>query len=99
MTRRSLIPAQTRTHAWGRGLSILFLCVGLGVVILLAYMGYPTYAVWGISFLLIVFAGLRALLPGRPWFSSRNKPMDVLVMVALAIALAWAAQFATIAPA
>ncbi len=97
MAQRSLIPAKKRSHAWGRGVSIAFLCGGLAVAFILALLGYVAYAVWVIAALLAVFAFLRALLPGRPWFSSRNKIVDVCVLGGLAIAIAYFSQWAEVA--
>lgn len=96
MARRSLIPAKKRSHAWGRGLSIAFLCAGLVLVFVLALVGYVLYAVWVVAGLLGIFAALRFVLPGRPWFSSRNKIVDVVVLLSLAIAIAYFSQWANV---
>lgn len=68
-------------------------------MVLVAYLGYPMVAALMVAFLLGVFAILRFILPGRPWFSSRNKPADVVVLALLAVAIAYSSQFATIAAA
>lgn len=65
-------------------------------MIVAAVLGYPMVAALLVAALLAVFAVLRAILPGRPWFSSRNKPVDVLVLAGLAIAIAYTAQYASI---
>lgn len=94
----SLIPAAKRSHAWGRALSIAFLSVGLLAVVGAAMLGYPMYAALIVSFLLLTFAVLRIVLPGRPWFSSRNKPADASILTSLALLIAYFSQFASIPP-
>lgn len=97
VSKGSLVPAATRSHAWGRGVSIAFLCAGLLAAVGCAALGYVTYAVLVIAGLLLIFAGLRAALPGRPWFSSRNKLADTTVLLSLAMLMAYFSQYATIA--
>lgn len=66
-------------------------------MLLLALLGYPVFAIWVLVALLVTFGALRAILPGRPWLSSRNKIVDVIVLLGLAIAIAYFSQYANIA--
>lgn len=91
------MPAATTRHAWGRAISVAYLCVGLLLALIFAALGFPFYATLIVAILLLTFAVLRFILPGRPWFSSRNKVADVSVLATLGLLIAYFSQFTSIA--
>ena len=56
--------------------------VGSAVAVWWIVTLHPLRALWAAAFLLLGAAGVRVVMPGRPWFAVRGQWVDVLVLVA-----------------
>lgn len=75
---------------WG---TIIFVLVGVGATTIFALLNHPHRAVYALAGTLIVMAGARLVLPGRPWFASRNRWMDSALLAGVALALWYFSPF------
>lgn len=66
---------------------------GLAAVVGFALTNHPHRAVLALAATLGATALLRLLLPGRPWFASRNRWMDSAVLAGIALALWYFSPF------
>lgn len=82
--------ARARVGAWlGAALSVL----GVLGVIALAVSDHRHRAVLLMVAVLVGMGALRLWTPGRPWFASRARLMDVAVYVILAAIIWWFAPY------
>ncbi len=68
-------------------LSIVAVVLGLLLVVVFALTNHPHRAVLAVCALLFALAGMRAVWPGRPWFASRWRWMDVVFYAAIGAAI------------
>ncbi|MDC4233668.1 DUF3017 domain-containing protein [Actinomyces sp. B33] len=66
---------------------------GLGVLVGLIATDHPHRAVHVLVAVLALLALLRLWIPGRPWFSSRNRWADAAVLGGVALAIWYLAPF------
>ncbi|WP_241157574.1 DUF3017 domain-containing protein [Schaalia sp. ZJ1691] len=67
---------QERVTHWG---TLLWVVGGVVTSVLFAALNHPHRAVLVLSWTLIGTALFRLLVPGRPWFASRNRWVDAIV--------------------
>lgn len=75
---------------WG---TIIFVLVGVGATTIFALLNHPHRAVYTLAGTLIVMAGARLVLPGRPWFASRNRWTDAMMLAFLALGIWYFSPF------
>ena len=56
-------------------------------------LDHPHRAVWVLVATLVVVAGARLAIPGRPWFASRYRGADAAVLLAVAGAIAYLSSY------
>lgn len=66
---------------------------GIGSVVGLTVLDHPHRAVWALVATLVVVAGARLVIPGRPWFASRYRGADAAVLLAVAGAIAYLSSY------
>ena len=66
---------------------------GIGSVVGLTVLDHPHRAVWALVATLVVVAGARLAIPGRPWFASRYRGADAAVLLAVAGAIAYLSSY------
>lgn len=78
---------------WWQWATMLVSLGGLAAVAGFVLMDHPHRAVLALAATLGAMALLRLLLPGRPWFASRNRWMDSALLAGVALALWYFSPF------
>lgn len=60
---------------------------GVALSVVAALLRHPRPADWILAVAVLTLGVLRGLWPGRPWYASRNKVLDVVIYIAVALAL------------
>lgn len=74
-----------RLNTWIEWGTVAFIVLGVVVCAIFAVFDHPHRAVLTLVATLLGTAVLRLILPGRPWFSSRNRWADVAVFAAIGL--------------
>lgn len=82
-----------RRPRWWQRLTIVVPVAGLAAVVACAVTDHPHRAVLALAATLGVMAFLRLLLPGRPWFASRNRCFDSALLAGVGLALWYFSPF------
>ncbi|WP_115728709.1 DUF3017 domain-containing protein [Actinomyces culturomici] len=78
---------------WWHWATVVLAVGGVAATALLAALDHPHRAVLVLAATLVLVAGARLAIPGRPWFSSRSKWMDVVVLAGLGLLLWYFSPF------
>ncbi|WP_165867066.1 DUF3017 domain-containing protein [Schaalia canis] len=97
MEKRSFLPPAPPHQRVARLVTIAVVAVGVACVVLFALLSWVRAAVLMVAALLALVALLRAFIPGRPWFSSRNRVADVTVLLLLAATIVYFSPYVNVA--
>ncbi len=93
LERMSARESEAERPRWWQWATMLVSLGGLAAVAGFALTDHPHRAVLALAATLGAMALLRLLLPGRPWFASRNRWMDSALLAGLALALWYFSPF------
>ena len=82
-----------RRWAWVQVATIVLVALSVVAIAVFAISNHPHRATLGLVALLYFLAFLRAVWPGRPWFASRHRWMDVVLYVVLGSAIWFLSPF------
>lgn len=97
MEKHSFIPPAPPHHVAARFATIAVVLAGVACVVLFALLSWAHAAVLSVAALLAIVAILRAITPGRPWFSSRNRIADTALLLAIAAAIVYFSPYVNVA--
>ncbi|WP_175954758.1 hypothetical protein [Schaalia sp. Marseille-Q2122] len=89
MEKHSFIPPAPPHHVAARFATI--------AVVSLVVRSPASPSVLSVAALLAIVAILRAITPGRPWFSSRNRIADTALLLAIAAAIVYFSPYVNVA--
>lgn len=90
-------PSRSASLAFGIVTAILAV-TGLLTVFLLALFDHPYRAVVALGAGMLLAGMLRGLWPGRPWFSARNRSLDVTAYLLVGALLLYLAPWTAAIP-
>ncbi|PID97723.1 MAG: DUF3017 domain-containing protein [Actinobacteria bacterium] len=95
---------ETTVHMFGvqrarlalQRLTIVLAFLGVCAAPLVAYVFRPVYGVWILALLLWIFALLRIVVPGRPWFAARGRAVDAFLYAGIGAAIMYFSPFTAV---